>query len=67
MGHKHKIKHERTEDLPFFGTIPGADENRAAHGGIRVRVHCHCGATRDSNVNGSHVERGPWIEPTLEK
>lgn len=37
-----------------------SDENRAAHGGICRIEYCCCGATRRTNINGSHVEQGDW-------
>lgn len=35
-------------------------EKRAAHGNVCVVDTCRCGAERQTNVNGRHVERGPW-------
>lgn len=34
--------------------------NPSAHGGIRRREYCKCGAHRDININGTHREEGPW-------
>lgn len=60
MACKHEtIKTIRTRC--FGGSIPGAEENRAAHGNITDTDECvTCGARREENVNGRHVETGPW-------
>lgn len=59
--HIHRAWGEsRTE--PFFGPV-GRDENPAAHGGVCEVETCRCGATRRTNVNQQHVERGQWVEP----
>lgn len=68
-----KCKHKRTktgEPRGYTGSVaiysPGrrmwlSEENRAAHGGICVTITClDCGATRQENRNGRHVEEGPW-------
>lgn len=52
-----------TETRPFSSPIEGADYNPAAHGYVCVIERCHCGASRRSNVNGSHAEIGPWDLP----
>ncbi len=44
----------------FSGPIAYARENRAAHGGSTRHEACACGARRSVNVNGLHVEAGPW-------
>jgi hypothetical protein len=31
-----------------------------AHGNICVIDTCSCGAVRKTNINGNHIERGPW-------
>ena len=49
-----------SEPTPFRGPIAGAEENPAAHGGIRYRDARSDGLVRDRNVNGSHQEVGPW-------
>ena len=49
--------------LPYFGPVAGRYQNPAAHGGVRYRALCRCGATRDTLVNRDHHERGPWVEP----
>jgi hypothetical protein len=57
-------KHETFKTIRtrcFGGPIPGSDEKRAAHGNITETDECvHCGARREENVNGRHVETGPW-------
>lgn len=35
-------------------------QNSAAHGNVCVHDYCACGASRATNVNGRHIERGPW-------
>lgn len=56
--HKHKAKREYVR--PFFGAVSARNENRMAHGNVTVRAVCACGAIRETNVNGIHVERGRW-------
>lgn len=58
--HKHKAKPALTRERCFSGPVSGAEPNRAAHGNITVTEQCQCGATRKTNVNGHHVERGGW-------
>jgi len=48
---------------PFSGPV-SKYENRAAHGGTCEEHTCRCGATRRVNVNGRHIERGEWQEPS---
>jgi len=53
----------RVADLtvrPFCGAIASAPQNQNAHGNITVHDRCRCGATRQTNVNQRHVERGRW-------
>jgi len=60
--HRHRsIAVIRT--APFFGPIPGARQNPAAHGGVTNLHRCGCGAMREENRNAGHVERGPWYTP----
>ena len=49
------ISDERT----FMGPV-SQPENPAAHGNITVTEHCHCGATRNVNINQHHYEYGVW-------
>ena len=58
--HKHKADPQLTRERCFAGPIPGAEENRAAHGNVTIRQQCRCGATRAANVNGRHIELGDW-------
>lgn len=59
-GHKHTNTGKLGFDVrPFFGPVAGK-QNPKAHGGNCVVEHCPCGATRMTNVNGKHTERGPW-------
>lgn len=60
--HRHRV--DRKDDPRCYtGSVAGryGIENRAAHGNIRVREYCLCGAYRDTNRNGWHLEYGPWI------
>jgi hypothetical protein len=60
--HRHKMSTER--NYCFRGPAVGArTENRAAHGNVTVVERCACGATRETNINGRHVERGAWMQP----
>ena len=59
MAHRHRPK--TSIDRCYCGPV-AHPENRAAHGNIVVIDTCACGATRATNVNGNHIERGPWIE-----
>ncbi len=44
----------------FAGPV-SRDENRAAHGNVTNTDECvRCGARREQNINGHHVETGPW-------
>ena len=58
--HNHRPDPKKTTVAGFAGPIPGARENRRAHGNIRIRETCRCGATRLTNRNAGD-ERGPWI------
>ena len=53
----------------FVGPVcHGADENRAAHGGVTVHEECHsCGRRRSRNVNQWHEEIGAWSESREER
>lgn len=53
--------------FPFTGPIKGATENRAAHGCACFTDRRSDGSTRERNVNGSHVETGPWVGATRKK
>ena len=61
MSHRHRTV--RTDVRCFAGPIPGAEQNRAAYGCVTLVHTCRCGAVRRENVNGRHVEAGPWVEP----
>ena len=66
MTHVHTPNPEWTTTRSFCGPVPGAEENRAAHGNICVCETCACGAQRDINANQRHEEVGPW-EPHVHK
>ncbi len=59
---KHTHRVADSSDRPYQGPV-ARRENRAAHGNICTTDVCQCGATRRANVNGRHVEQGPWVEP----
>jgi len=61
--HQHRTSSTRTVPYTTPAVTDPAKQNRAAHGNIAVEDHCACGAVRRTNINGSHAERGPWIEP----
>jgi hypothetical protein len=57
-------RHTRTiqvgPDRCFTGPV-ARDENRAAHGNICATYECvDCGARRAVNINGRHIEHGPF-------
>lgn len=60
--HRHRAVHALTETKPFTRAVTWP-ENRAAHGNVCLIQHCDCGAWRAMNVNGKHVEQGPWEPP----
>lgn len=63
MTHRHR-RWKESGPLPFWGPVATGDQqNRAAHGNVRYRQTCRCGAVRDVLRNQGHEERGPWIEP----
>ena len=64
MTRRHRHRTVRTDVRCYSGPITGAEPNPAAHGNVRVTQHCACGAVRRANVNGCHVEAGPWVEPS---
>lgn len=59
---KHQHRVSKTETRPFMGAV-GTKQNPAAHGGVCEVSTCKCGATRRTNVNGRHIERGYWTLP----
>lgn len=65
--HTHRHRPAHSVDRPYSGPV-ASPENPAAHGNI-VRIDtCRCGAQRRSNINQTHVERGPWVtDSTMEE
>ena len=61
MMHTHRAIPKKSHDRCFSGAVRLA-ENQAAHGNICRHDVCRCGATRRTNINQMHVERGPWVE-----
>ena len=61
MSHRHRTA--LVETRPFSGPV-SKYVNEAAHGNVTEEHTCTCGATRKVNVNGRHIERGPWQEPS---
>lgn len=57
MAHRHRAHTSR--DRCYSGPVK-EPANPAAHGNICVIDTCRCGAERRTNINGRHVERGPW-------
>jgi len=58
--HYHHPSYE--PPAPYHRCVaPGACV-QAAHGGHRLRQECDCGALRVVNINGRHVEHGPWAD-----
>lgn len=60
--HTHRAVPERQTEQ-YYSHPVRQPENPAAHGGVCFVDRCRCGATRRTNVNGWHRERGPWCEP----
>jgi hypothetical protein len=60
--HAHRAIPSRSRTVGYTHPVR-FPENRAAHGNVCHHDVCRCGATRRTNVNGLHVERGPWSEP----
>jgi hypothetical protein len=57
--HRHTV-HSRWE-WGYSGTVDRPIAvNPRAHGNIVVVESCKCGAYRETNVNGNHLERGKW-------
>lgn len=54
---------DRVEIRPFSGSVAASavDERPSAHGNIRRVELCDCGASRSTNVNQHHIERGVWV------
>lgn len=62
-GHKHRARSRKTKLRGFSGPSYGAKkQNPAAHGCITEIDYCTCGARRETNVNGLHVEVGAWYK-----
>jgi hypothetical protein len=64
--HRHRPK--KTVEYGFTGPVTAETsgyyaQNQRAHGNICVVATCSCGATRRTNVNQWHIERGRWKEP----
>jgi len=57
--HTHRAVKNLSRDYCFSGPVSDR-ENRAAHGNICTVDTCKCGATRRTNVNGRHIEKGQW-------
>ena len=58
--HRHRADPSKRIERPFSGPV-ARPATREAHGGICLVDRCKCGATRETNSNGGHVERGPWL------
>lgn len=62
MSETHRHRPKTTREALYAGPV-AHPENEAAHGNIVSIATCRCGAERRTNVNGRHIERGPWVEP----
>lgn len=62
--HTHRAIPRLSQDYGFTGSVRPDNPNPAAHGNITQWDTCRCGATRATNINGRHIERGPWEMPT---
>ena len=58
---RHTHRPEASRDEAFGGPV-SRRQNRAAHGNITRVDTCRCGATRHTNRNQGHIERGEWVE-----
>lgn len=55
-------------DRAFSGPVSSRNEFPPAHGGVTHTETCiACGAERDVNVNGCHVEHGEWWRSVAEQ
>jgi hypothetical protein len=66
MKANHTHRATRSADYGFSGPVAIHDQNPAAHGNICRVDSCSCGATRRTNINGSHKERGAWEMPKVQ-
>lgn len=64
--HEHTATKTRTQ--PFNGPVATLEHHRcpSADGNITEVEECACGATRRHNINGRHVESGPWVEAPMQ-
>lgn len=65
MSHQHRAIQGEQETTTYRGPVAEI-QDRAAHGGVRIVDRCACGATRETNRNQGHVERGLWRGPEAE-
>ena len=66
MIHKHRVHHTTT--ICYRGTVAAViTEDRRAHGGVCFVDRCKCGAKRETNSTGGHIERGRWVEDEREE
>jgi len=56
----HKHHTYKTETLPFSHCVNPRDCDPRAHGSVRYRDYCRCGAVRERNVNQNFKEVGQW-------
>ena len=57
--HKHKTQSKTTIGYRY-PVGPASRQDERAHGGVCHVETCACGAQRETNANGRHVERGFW-------
>lgn len=61
--HKHKMVRSKQKEKGFSGCVAPYACNPSSHGNITIIDTCSCGATRRTNINQNHQERGAWVEP----
>ena len=63
MTTKHTHRTVKTLTRGYRGTVANPKKmNPAAAGGVLFIDVCRCGATKETNSNGRHVERGGWVD-----
>lgn len=62
--HTHRPVARLARTVGWTGCVATRDAycNGASHGGVTHVDTCHCGATRMTESNGRHSERGAWRE-----
>ena len=64
--HTHRAVEELSRTYGWSACVAGGRPcSGRAHGGVVHVDRCWCGARRETESNGRHVVRGPWISPSL--